>query len=116
MKPGEAGITAARDGRIAILSFRGGDEILTELVAASGGEPSQVKAAELLSAIRSGDFGHWARSPSRAAGCPPISTVRQPGGSTGPPPCLGQVCASPARATGCPMGVDSPGIPRPVSS
>jgi two-component system sensor kinase FixL len=56
MKPREARITAARDRRVAILSFRGGGEILAEIVAASGGEPLQVEAAELLSAIRSGDF------------------------------------------------------------
>jgi two-component system, LuxR family, sensor kinase FixL len=56
MEDREARTTAARDRRVAILPVEGSGEILAEVVAGSGGEPLQMGAAELLSAIRSGDL------------------------------------------------------------
>ena len=56
MEPREGRTTATRDRRVAILPIGGDGEILAEVAAASGGEPIQVDAAELLSAIRSGHF------------------------------------------------------------
>jgi hypothetical protein len=60
-------------------------------------------------AIASGGPTQVHMSVERAAGCPPMRTVGQPGGKIGPPTCgtggtpgvtIGQVCMSPILAAG----------------
>jgi hypothetical protein len=60
-------------------------------------------------AMESGGPTHTHMSVARAAGCPPMRTVGQPGGKIGPPTCgiggtpgvtIGQVCMSPILAAG----------------
>ena len=56
MERREERITADLDCGVAILAKPADGEMLAEIVAASGGEPVRVDAADLLSAIRSGDL------------------------------------------------------------
>jgi hypothetical protein len=59
--------------------------------------------------IVSGGPVHIAISETRAAGMPPIITLLEPGGISGPPVCgvlpvvIGQICISPILAAGFPM-------------
>src|SRR5690606_14421156 len=70
--------------------------------------------------IESGGPAHWAASPTRAAGSPPIKTVGEPGPVIGPPTCglgpsnIGQACMSVTRAAGCPA-INTVGNPATIA-